>query len=109
MSNFDAVIGRVIEGAKPSDIAVEQSLSIETVYLHSARARKLGLPMPQKVARKPRLGRERVTVSRKLLEGLGSHSAARGLTESELASRILEAVIFGHGIDALLPHGGPHA
>lgn len=109
MSSFDAVIDRIIEGATPRDIATELNLSIETVYLYSPQGRKRGLPIPLKVIRKPRADRDKITVSRKLLESLGAQGTARGLTESELANRILEAVIFGHCIDALLNGDGPRA
>ncbi|MBY6091050.1 hypothetical protein [Maritimibacter alkaliphilus] len=109
MSSFDAVVSRMIEGAAPRDIAAELNLSVETVYHYASQGRKQGLPIPHRRggARGSRV--DRIAISKSLMTCLSAQSAARGMTESELANRILEAVVFDRIVDAVLDDGARHA
>jgi transposase len=105
MGRFNMVVAMAEELMEPQIIAQTLGVSIETVYNYTSKARSEGRDIPRCKTRNRRLVVKRITISEELMGRLRDFGARRGLTESEVATRILEAAVFDKIVGAILDDG----
>ena len=101
MSLQQEIVARAVAGLKPADIAKEMNCRPGTVYDYIWKGRAAGLPIQRFRPGNPK-GSMTIIVSPQLRHALQPHADKRGIDPQELAVRILQCIIDGRLVDAVL-------
>lgn len=101
MSLRQDIIARVLAGMRPCDIARELNCARATVYDYIWKARVGGDPIPH-LPRGRQTGTMTISLSPHLCRALQPHADQRGIDVQELAILILQVLVQGTLVDAVL-------
>lgn len=102
MSTFDKVVALAQKGTPVVNIAAITGLQRGSVHRYISTARRQGHDIPPVPRSLVQQRSTQVRVSRLVLGGLAEAAARRGLTERELATKLLDVVVMDGLIDAIL-------